>query len=291
MHVGELPTDVETARRLLSSQFPEWAHLALVPGKSGGTVHAIYRLGDRLQMRLPRLAEWGSDPDRETRSLQRLAPRLPIQIPTPVGVGRPDDEYPAAWTLFNWIDGEMAQPHTVDQETAAIDLARFITALQAIDTLDAPHNTHRGGPLQGADADTRAAIDTLPGDIDRDAVAERWERALLAPAWDRPAVWTHGDLWHSNLLVDDSRIVAVIDFGSAGIGDPAIDSIVAWSLLTAGARELFRATLGIDDATWERGIGWAISMAALALPYYRDTNSVIVANSRRMLQEILAAHD
>ena len=95
-----------------------------------------------------------------------------------------------------------------------------------------------------------------------ETVTAAWERALAAPDWERPPVWTHGDLWHSNLLAGDGRITAVIDFGGVGVGDPAIDMIVAWSLLDAYSRPVFRSELGVDDATWERGRGWAISMAA-----------------------------
>jgi aminoglycoside phosphotransferase (APT) family kinase protein len=119
-------------------------------------------------------------------------------------------------------------------------------------------------------------------------VTAAWEAALQAPAWDGPPVWTHGDLYDGNLLVERGRLAAVIDFGGLGVGDPACDLIVAWSLLSAGIRQAFRTALAVDDATWARGKGWALSVALIALPYYQNTNPVMVANSRNRIAEVLA---
>ncbi|MFK9733996.1 phosphotransferase, partial [Escherichia coli] len=66
-------------------------------------------------------------------------------------------------------------------------------------------------------------------------------------------VWFHGDVAAGNLLVRDGRLVGVIDFGCAGVGDPACDLAVAWTLLGGQSREVFRAGLRPDDATWARG--------------------------------------
>jgi aminoglycoside phosphotransferase (APT) family kinase protein len=85
----------------------------------------------------------------------------------------------------------------------------------------------------------------------------------------------------------DGRITAVLDFGGVGIGDPAIDRLPAWSLCDSTTRPFFRSELAVDDATWERGKGWALSMAVQALPYYLDTNPIIVGNARRMIEQLL----
>ena len=54
------------------------------------------------------------------------------------------------------------------------------------------------------------------------------------------------------------------------------------------AREGYRAALDVDDDTWARGRGWALSIALIQLPYYRDTNPTLAANSRRVIREVLA---
>jgi aminoglycoside phosphotransferase (APT) family kinase protein len=117
------------------------------------------------------------------------------------------------------------------------------------------HNSFRGVPLSTRDAHTRAAIASLNDMLDTGVVTAAWDAALQTQAWHGPPVWIHGDLSPGNLLVERGRISAVIDFGCLGVGDPACDLIVAWNLLSAQTRDVFRAALPVDDATWARGRG------------------------------------
>jgi aminoglycoside phosphotransferase (APT) family kinase protein len=64
--------------------------------------------------------------------------------------------------------------------------------------------------------------------------------------------------------------------------------MIGWNLFTAETRGVFRAVLAVDDATWERGRGWALSQALIFIPYYLDTNPVGVAIARRTINEVLA---
>ena len=141
---------------------------------------------------------------------------------------------------------------------AALDLAAFVRALQSVDATGGPkHN--RGRPLRFADAAVRKAIAALRGEVDARAVTEAWDRALAAPDYDGPPVWFHGDLAYLNLLAADGKLTGVIDWGTCGVGDPAIETIIAWSFFPPDARRAYRDALGIDDAMWERGKGWALT--------------------------------
>jgi aminoglycoside phosphotransferase (APT) family kinase protein len=290
MHADEFDTDVSLVRRLLAAQFPRWADLPVEPVPSMGTVNALYRLGDGMVVRLPRVERWAAHLERELRWLPTLAPRLPLAIPTPLATGNPGEGYPWRWAVYRWLPGETwAVERIADVRAAATDLARFVAALQRLDPAGAPP-AGRGGPLAGRDAPTRGAIAALRGVIDTDAATAAWEASLGAPAWDAPPVWTHGDLLPPNLLVAHGRLTAVIDFGGAGVGDPACDVMAAWSLFPAGARAVFRAALRPDDATWMRGRGWALSVALLILPYYRDTNPAFAAVAARTVEDVLAEY-
>jgi aminoglycoside phosphotransferase (APT) family kinase protein len=291
MHDGEVDIDAGLVGRLVAAQFPRLAELPVREVPSTGTVNAIYRLGDRLYARLPRVRQWARDLDKEWRWLPELAPRLSLRVPEPVGRGRPAGSYPFSWAIYRWIDGQPYADELVDDEgQAADDLARFVADLRRIDPVaGAP----RGGrePLRELDAVTRSAIDSAGGVVDGDAATAAWERALQAPAWAGTPVWIHGDLLRSNLLVNDGRLGAVIDFGGVGVGDPAADVIAAWSVFGHAGRGVFRAVLDVDDGTWDRAGGFALHQAALIIPYYGETNPGLVASARRTVEEVLADLD
>jgi aminoglycoside phosphotransferase (APT) family kinase protein len=286
MHVDELDVDVPLARRLLAAQFPEWAGLPIEPVASRGTDNALFRLGSGLVARLPVQEAKSATLAKELRWLPRLAPHLPIAVPVPVAEGRPDEGYPCLWAVYEWLPGEDATVAAIADPGPA--LVEFVHALQALDTEGAPAG--RGVPLAERDPAFRAALGSLPADLDREALAEAWDAALGAPPWAGPPVWLHGDLDARNVLVRDGRLSAVVDWGTLGVGDPACEVMVAWKLVPADELESFRAALAVDDATWHRARGWALSQAVIALGYYTDgTNPILVSEARRWLADVLAS--
>jgi aminoglycoside phosphotransferase (APT) family kinase protein len=223
--------------------------------------------------------------------MPRLAPLLPIAIPVPLGKGKPAEGYPWNWSIVRWLSGENPIVDNIaDPDLLAEDLAEFVVALRRIDPTDGPP-TGRGVPLRMRDAPTRAAIKELHGAIDTAAATDVWESALQIPEWSGSGAWIHGDLSPGNVLITRGRLSAVIDFGNMGVGDLTVDLIVAWNLLPAAARSIFRAALQVDDPTWWRGRGWALSIALIQLPYYQNTNPGLSANSRQVIREVLADHE
>jgi aminoglycoside phosphotransferase (APT) family kinase protein len=294
MHADEVETDVPLVRRLLAAQFPRWADLPIGPVPSAGTDNALYRLGEEMVVRLPRIHWAVGLVEKEQEWLPRLAPHLPLSVPVPLAMGKPAEGFPRPWSVYRWLEGENATADRIgDLREAAADLAHFITDLQRIDPTggppSGPANFFRGVPLAARDAGVRAAIAAWEGMVDTGALTAAWDAALQAPVWHGPPVWIHGDLSSGNLLVQRGRLSAVIDFGCLGVGDPAADLIVAWTLFSGESRDVFRAALRVDDATWARGRGWALTRVG-ALPYYRDTNPVLVASARHAIDEVLAEH-
>ena len=293
MHADEVDTDAALVGRLLAAQFPEWADLRVKPVRPLGTDNTLYRLGDDMVVRLPRRERNSGTLEQERRWLPRLAPLLPLAVPVPLAEGMPDEGYPFAWSVYRWLTGENATMERVtDLSRLATDLAQFVAALQRVDPTDGPppgeHNAFRGVPLATRDAATRNAIASLHSAIDVCAVTAAWEVALRAPDWRRAPVWIHGDLDSRKLLVEQGRLSAVIDFGCLGVGGPACDVMVAWKVLSADTRDSFRTALSVDEATWARGRGWALSQALMALSYYTlETNAVLVREAQRWLAEVL----
>ncbi len=290
MHADEVETDVALVRRLLAGQFPRWAGLPIDPVESYGTDHDIYRLGDHLAARLPRIGWATAQARTEATWLPRLAPQLPLALPVQLARGRPAEGYPFEWSVYEWLPGENANGTIGDLEQAAVDLAGFVRALRRVDTTGAHprHPNGRGGPLVQHDEQVRRSVAELGGRVDADAALRSWRASLEAPAWDGPEVWVHGDLLPGNLLVVGGRLSAVIDFGGLNVGDPACDLQPAWNLFAGPSRARFRDELEVDDASWLRGRGWALSQAVVALPYYWDTNPGMVRQASHAVAQVLA---
>lgn len=287
MHNDEVDTDIHLVRRLLRSQHPQWSELPLERVDSAGTDNAIYRLGEDLAVRLPRI-HWAVDlVAKEQRWLPFLAPRLPLAVPLPVAAGRPEACFPYPWGVVRWLPGELATLACLeDPVQTARDLAEFVRALRACDPTSGPEH-HRGRPIRLDDASVRYGIARLRGEVDATAVTDAWNRVMELPDYDGPTVWFHGDLAYLNLLAHHGTLTAVIDWGTCGVGDPAADTMIAWTFFPPEARRAYRDTLDVDDATWARGKARVLA-GVFGIHYYRETNPVLVANTIRGIEAVLA---
>jgi aminoglycoside phosphotransferase (APT) family kinase protein len=280
MHEGEVGVDDELVRGLLAEQFPDLADRTITPVEPWGTDNGIWRLGDDLVVRLPRIHWATAQVDLEATWLPRLARYLPVAVPEPVAVGGPGCGYPYRWAIHRWIPGRGASPELIDDPVEfAADLADAIRRLRSMPTTGARPARNRARPLADYDVATRAAIDAAAHLIDAPAATAVWDEALAATPHAGSPVWVHGDL-EGNCLVRDGGLCGIVDWGSACAGDPAVDVQVVWSpLFTDESRRSFLDDLQVDDATVARSRGAAIHQACAALPYYLDTFPLIVERS------------
>ncbi|RUV44479.1 MULTISPECIES: aminoglycoside phosphotransferase family protein [unclassified Mesorhizobium] len=293
MHSPKIDIDTALVRRLVDAQFPEWRHLPVKPVAFGGWDNRTFHLGDTMAVRLPSAAPYALQVEKEHRWLPKLAPLLPLPIPEPLAMGEPAAGYPWHWSVYRWIEGETAKTgHIADLRAFAVSLAEFLVALKRIDPTAGPapgqHNFYRGGPLAVYNGEAKQAIAALEGRIDTQAATAVW-KAALAAGWHGSPVWFHGDVASGNLLVEDGRLSAVIDFGTSGVGDPSCDLAIAWTLFEGESREAFRARIAVDDATWARGRGWTLWKALITVAGH-DANQAEVGRQRRVIDEVLADH-
>jgi aminoglycoside phosphotransferase (APT) family kinase protein len=286
--------DPSVVRRLIARQFPHWAHLPVRPVATNGWDNQTFHLGDRMSIRLPTAREYALAVGKEHRWLPILAPRVPLPISMPLAKGEPDEGFAFYWSVYEWIDGEPAGIDTIGDMTEFADsLATFLVALRHVDPTGGPepglHNWFRGGPLQVYDSQTRRAVGVLDGQVSRDTVTAVWQSALRAP-WDGRPVWFHGDVALGNLLVRDGALAAVIDFGTCGVGDPACDLAIAWTLLSGASREAFRARLDVDPGTWARGRGWALWKALIIFAGALQSDHAAAAEAKRVIDEVLTEY-
>ncbi|MFF4771818.1 aminoglycoside phosphotransferase family protein [Microtetraspora fusca] len=259
----------DLVRTLISEQFPEWDGLPIEPVARQGWDNRTFRLGDRLSVRLPSAEGYVAGIEKEDRCLPILAEHLPVPVPTPVATGRPAAGYPFPWSVRRWIAGDTVESAAnVDRIDLARDLGGFLTVFRGIPTDQGPacgrHSCFRGCHPSVYSDDVEYALDKLGHLVDAAACRAVWASALTS-AWPFPPTWFHGDLAVGNLLTEDGKLSAVIDFGTCGIGDPACDLVMAWTYFVGDERKIFREAVGLPDDTWRRARGWALWKALIIM--------------------------
>ena len=295
MSSAETPEiSIALVEQLISEQYPQWADLPIRPVEFGGWDNRTFHLGDDMNVRLPSAAHYALQVEKEQHWLPRLAPYLPLPIPAPLAIGRPGRGYPWHWSVYRWLPGETATHASIaDLGSFATTLGEFLAALQRIDARSGPppgqHNFFRGGPLAVYDHETRWALEALEGRIDVATARVVWELAL-GSAWNNAPVWFHGDVASGNLLVENGQLSAVIDFGTSGVGDPACDLSISWTMFDETSRAAFRDALPLDEETWARGRGWTLWKALIVAAEMPGTDRREIEKSRRVIDAVLSDH-
>ncbi len=281
----------DLVRRMITKQFPQWSHLTIRPVAEMGNDNRTFHLGDTMSVRLPSQKCYAAQAQKEQYFLPKLQKHLTMKIPTIVGEGEACDEFPYAWSIYAWIDGETAKrENIVDKVQFAKDLAEFLLAFQSIDCSCGPvageHNFYRGGDLAVYNQETREVIACLEGYFDSEQLLSLWEESLQSK-WDKPPVWVHGDLVATNMLVKDGKLHAIIDFGILGVGDPACDLSMYWTFFDKEEREVFKKTLALDEDTWIRARGWVLWKSLLLFREYLGNDERKEQEAKRIIMDIL----
>ena len=260
---SDVPITPELVRALLADQHPDLAELPIRHVENGWD-NAVYRIGDRLALRLPRRAVGAALVVSEQTWLPLLSASLPLPVPAPVRNGVAGRGYPYPWSVVPWFDGEMiCQAPPRPGEGAR--LAAFLKALHQPAPVEAPSNRFRGVPLaerveafEGRWREVEARSGPFPAHL-----RHTWEAGLVAPI-DLPRTWFHGDLHGRNVLTKHGRLAAVIDWGDMAAGDAACDVAAIWMLLDdRGDRDTALAAYAPSAATMTRARGWAAFMAVM----------------------------
>jgi aminoglycoside phosphotransferase (APT) family kinase protein len=291
LHDDEVEIDSAVVERLLAEQFPRWEGLPVQVVERSGTDNVTFRVGDDLSVRLPRTSRNQGQVEMDRTWMPRLAPHVSLPIPEPLELGRPSEAYPFTWGVYRWLPGAPFAPESVDPTQAAHELAAFVRSLRDVDTTGAPvpddDPFSRGTPLAPRDEMFREALDEMRDHFDTARVLAAWEESLAADTWDGTPRWIHGDLMAGNLLVADGKLSAVIDFATARAADPAGDVLPAWWLFEGESRKAYREALEVDNATWLRARGWALSLVIIAIPYYMGRFPDTLPNGQESVADIL----
>lgn len=277
---------------LVADQFPKWGGLLVKPVAKSGWDNRTFKLGFDKLVRLPSAEQYAPAIAVEQTWLPQLAPKLPVAIPSILGLGKPSRSFPWQWSICDWIEGENPERRDASS-TLAAQLAEFLIAFHEVPSANGPlpgeRNFHRGGHLSHYNAQTRTAIKRLSDQSKRDAVTQLWEEAL-ASDWRHDPVWVHGDFVAGNLLTHDGSLSGVIDFGQLAVGDPACDLTIAWTFFSTLERRSFRDATQLDQDTWARAKGWAIWKALILVTGIVSGPPHLVEDAQRVLSEVLEDH-
>jgi len=291
MHADQLAISTETARNLIQTQFPDHANEEVTELRTPGTVNAIFRVGENLTARFPlrRIApaEGRDLLAAEVDAMRELAECSAVPCPQPIGIGRPDGPYPMPWLLQTWVSGEIATPDGLSSSRVfALDLARLVLSLRTADLKGRRFDGKgRGGRLSDHDDWMAACFSNSEGLLDVPDLRRRWSGFRTLPPAGRD-VMSHRDLTPANLLVKDDRLVGVLDAGSFGPADPALDLIAGWHLLDRDRRALFLDATGADETERLRAAAWAFVQAMGLVWYYKDSNPIMSALGRSTLARL-----
>lgn len=287
----EVHLDVEAVRRLVAAHFPKWRELPITEAPFTGTQNTLYLLGSEFCVRLPRRTRVAARLEKEVRWLPVIGRYSRLEVPTVEAAAPPGPAYPMPWAVYRWIPAErLVAEKIADERDAALRLGAFVAQLRCIDPRNGPPS-QQDRPMSERDRDVRSALSVIGDVVNRSAVWRAWQRLLAAPSWHGRPTWTHGDLLPPNLLLRNDRLVGVVDFGCAGVGDPAVDLIAAWSIFGSSARDVFRGAVGADDDAWARGRAFALHQAVVIAAAHHATPGPMLAVAARTAAAVIADCD
>lgn len=295
MHSDQIDLDLAQVHELVGEQFPQFRGEAIVALKSAGTVNAIFRIGAHYAARFPLRLIDPADCARvlaaEARASAEFIAHCPVPSPHPIGIGRQSATFPMPWQVQTWVEGTIATPNSVSGSAAfAGDLVRLITALRAADLHGRSFSGEgRGGTLSDHDDWMAQCFSRSEGLLDVARLRRMWAGFRQLPPLGREAM-SHKDLIPANLLVRGERLIGVLDTGTFGPADPALDLVAGWHLLDRDSRAVFRAGLDIGDLEWNRGAAWAFQQAMGLVWYYRETNPMMSSLGQSTLSRLVADH-
>lgn len=282
---------IKLVKKIISEQFPEYVGLEITEVEKQGRDNKTYRLGDNMLVRMPSGSDYAPQVWKEQSLLPKIAHYLSINIPTPIAIGKESQDYPYPFSIYKWLQGKsinLLDLTEIEKEQLAFDLAKFLKELQKIK--DIPHilpgNGKRGCHVSVYDKGAREQIAQLSDIINGEKSLALWERAC-GTKWINDPVWLHGDFAVGNILVDNGKLSAVIDFGCSAVGDPACDLVIAWTYLSKTSREIFINEMNLDCDTWLRARGWALWKATFELCQIQDKDSKEAKEQIKIISDVI----
>lgn len=235
-----------------------------------GQVNAVWAIGDAHILRIPRDDETCL---RETWAESVAAPAAAAAgLPTPrlVAFDARCDLVPVPYTVYERAPGAVFARATRDPATVSsvwhdvgAAIARFHRDQAAPDDPEGRLPDERGPDPWAIVERVRAGCELRGFQIDW---VDRW-LARLAPAFaaSPERLLLHDDLHPFNLLVDgladEPRLSAILDWGDAGWGDPALEFVSMPTRAVPAAFDAYQTVRPLDPLAPGRIIAWHLGIA------------------------------
>jgi aminoglycoside phosphotransferase (APT) family kinase protein len=156
--------------------------------------------------------------EREFRLLEGLHGQG-LAVPRPIHLDLSGQILPGPYQVLSYVEGEMDLAPR-NEEAYLLQLADHLAAIHRIDplrlnTISLPRRAPTCPELSADRSSQASALDST-----------RFREALQTagpPPQTNPLALLHGDYWPGNTLWRDGRLVTVIDWEDAEVGDPLVD--------------------------------------------------------------------
>lgn len=282
----------ELARKLITTQFPQLADLA-IQQLGYGWDNTVYLVGDDVVFRFPRRKVAIDLIQMEGMILPLLEAYMPLPYSKPLYVGEASLEYPAPFLGYAYLKGKFPMGLTDEQRTLSVPiLAQFLKRLHAFPIGLASENGIQHDHRNLTDIALRKEkmlgfLTDLSPHIREDdhlAIANYLDQLNIEPVQPRH-IFLHGDLHFKNMLVDEQGLISgIIDWGDMNIGHPACDLNVVYSFIPPNARASFFAAYGdVDEETKRLARLIAVYIPMLIWMQAIDDNDLTVAEEAKTI--------
>ncbi len=292
MHSDQINLDIKTATQLIVDQFPQYQEMEITKLNTQGTTSAIFRIGTDIVAKFPLQIRDGQESyhiiQKEAKATEEFYINTSFPTSKVIGIGLPSSLFPMSWILQSWLEGDIANPIDFSSSVfLAKDISTLIKSLRSIHVNDRVFDGQgRGGNLKDHDQWIATCLENSKNLLDTVILKSLWEKFRILPKVDQD-VMSHKDLIPANILIKNNRLVGLLDCGSFGAADPALDLVSAWHLFDKERRETIRNELNSSDIEWNRGAAWAFQQAIGLVWYYEKTNPAMSQLGRSTLERII----
>ncbi len=287
---------IELVKELIDSQFPEYSQYELTEVDFQGVDNRTFRIGNKYLARLPSAKCYEGQVLKEQKFLPLLKIHLSYNIPTFVKIGKPSKNYPFNWSIYEWIEGKSL--NLVDQEIQtpvfkkdlAIELANFLNELHKIPiesgVNSGKHNFYRGSHPRVYEKNFFEDLEELKHIFNIEKLKKIWQENIK-PSYKETPVWVHGDIAIGNLLIQKSKLHAILDFGCMAIGDPACDLVIYWNYFDFQSAKIFKSTLNLSEDVWQRAKCWHLWKNCFEIRSSLNKNAILLDAKIESINKII----